>query len=273
MFVEMPVANYFSAERAASILLGEAYRTIRDKPFARVFEPEILIDRFDSNTTFFHVRFYTDPDEVNPDVARSIMAVALHGAMSRHKVPSPAEQVELVPTPDNSYSHLAAARDALTDASIFKDVLDAKQVDALVSSCKIRALPRNSVFIRQGEAGSSMFIILEGAARVSIRVADGEVRELAVLVSGDIVGEMSLMTGAPRAATVTSLTFMRVLEITKESIETLLKETPGLLESLGHMLAARQVGLNEIASAPHHKVSVEPDILDRMRVFFSRAFH
>jgi len=33
------------------------------------------------------------------------------------------------------------------------------------------------------------------------------------------------------------------------------------------------LGINEIASAPHHKRSVEPDILDRMRVFFSRAFH
>jgi len=273
MFVEVPVANYFSAERAAGILLGEAYRTIREKPFARAFEPEILIDRFDSNTTFFHVRFYTDPDEVNPEVARSIMAVALHGATLRHKVPSPSEQVELVPTPDNLDSHLAGARDALADASIFKDVLDAGQVDALVSSCKVRRLPSNNVFIRQGEVGSSMFIILEGAARVSLRVADGEVRELAVLASGDIVGEMSLMTGAPRAATVTSLTFMRVLEVTKESIEALLKVTPGLLERLGPVLASRQLGINEIASAPHHKRSVEPDILDRMRVFFSRAFH
>jgi len=41
----------------------------------------------------------------------------------------------------------------------------------------------------------------------------------------------------------------------------------------GRVLASRQLGINEIASAPHHKRSVEPDILDRMRVFFSRAFH
>ena len=70
-----------------------------------------------------------------------------------------------------------------------------------------------------------------------------------------------------------SVTFMRVLEVTKESIEALLKVTPGLLERLGPVLASRQLCINEIASAPHHKRSVEPDILDRMRVFFSRAFH
>jgi len=39
------------------------------------------------------------------------------------------------------------------------------------------------------------------------------------------------------------------------------------------VFASRQLGLSEITSAPHHKRSVEPDILDRMRVFFSRAFH
>jgi CRP-like cAMP-binding protein len=182
------------------------------------------------------------------------------------------EQVELVPAAGNFDSQLAGAREALGHVAIFKDVLDAQQLDALVSACNVRPLPSNTVLIRQGEPGTSMFIILEGAARVSISVTDGEARELAVLAGGDIVGEMSLMTGAPRAATVTSVTSVRVLEVTKESIETLLKATPGLLERLGQVLAARQLGLREIASTTHHKQSVEPDILARMRVFFSRAF-
>jgi len=182
------------------------------------------------------------------------------------------QQVELVPAPGNSDSQLAGAREELGYVAIFKDVLDAQQLDALFSACDVRSLPSNTVFIRQGEAGSSMFVILEGAARVSISVAGGEIRDLAVLAGGDIVGEMSLMTGAPRAATVTSLTLVRVLEVTKESIETLLKATPGLLERFSRVLADRQLGLREIAGATHHKQSMEPDILDRMREFFSRTF-
>jgi small-conductance mechanosensitive channel/CRP-like cAMP-binding protein len=272
MFVEVPVANYFPVERAMSILLGEAYRVVRGKPFAQKFEPEILINRLDANATYFHVRFYADPDEVNPENARSIMAIALQRAALRHKVPSPVDQVELVPAYDNSDSKLTAAREALGHVAIFKDVLDAQQLDALVAACNVRPLPSNTAFIRQGEPGTSMFVIVEGAARVTVSVADGEARVLAVLAGGDIVGEMSLMTGAPRAATVTSLTFVRVLEVTKESMETLLKATPGLLERFGHVLAARQLGLSEIASTTDHKQSVEPDVLARMRVFFSRAF-
>jgi len=273
LIVEVPVANYFPVDRAMSILLGEAYRVVQEKPFAPTLDPEILINRLDSDSTHFHVRFYADPDEINPENACSIMAIALQRATLRHKVPSPVQQMELVSAPGNFHSKSAGAREELGQVSIFKDVLDAQQLDALFSACYVRPLPSNTVFIRQGEAGTSMFVILEGAARVSIRVAEGEVRDLAVLAGGDIVGEMSLMTGAPRAATVTSLTFMRVLEVTKESIETLLKATPGLLERFGLVLAARQLGLSEVASITHHKQAVEPDILARMRVFFARAFH
>jgi CRP-like cAMP-binding protein len=199
------------------------------------------------------------------------MAIALQRTARRHGIPSPVQQVELVPAPGNVDAKLAGAHEALGDVPIFKDVLDAQQLDALVAACNVRSLPSKTVFIGQGEPGTSMFVILEGVARVSVSVASGEARDLAVLTAGDIVGEMSLMTGAPRTATVTSLTFVRVLEVTKQSIEALLKATPGLLERFSRVLADRQSELREIAGPTHHEPS-EPDILDRMREFFSRTF-
>jgi len=115
-----------------------------------------------------------------------------------------------------------------------------------------------------------MFLILEGAARVSVHMANGEVRDVAVLVGGDMVGEMSLMTGAPRTAWVTSISAMRVLEVTKESIESLLAAEPGLLERFSHVLAARQSSLSEIANTANQKLSLQKDIVTQMRQFFSR---
>ena len=117
-----------------------------------------------------------------------------------------------------------------------------------------------------------MFVLLEGAARVSIAMPDGEKREVAVLASGDIMGEMSLMTGAPRTASVTSLTAMRLLEVTKESMEVLLAAEPGLLDRFSHVLAVRQSNLSEIASPTGQKQTLQHDILAQMRQFFSRAF-
>jgi CRP-like cAMP-binding protein len=85
-----------------------------------------------------------------------------------------------------------------------------------------------------------------------------------------MVGEMSLMTGAPRTAWVTSLSAMRVLEVTKESIESLLAAEPSLLERFSHVLADRQSSLSEIASAANRKLALQSDIVTQMRQFFSR---
>ena len=272
LIVEVPVSNLFPVDRAMGILLGEAYRVGRTKPLVTGMAPDILIDRFDSDSTFFHVRFYADPDEVNPPVARSIMAVALHRAVLRHNIPSPVNQVELTPATGKVDSQSMEAQSALAEVSVFKDVLNAQQLDTLFSRCNVRTLSAGTVFIHQGGTETSMFVILEGAAQVSISAAGGETREVTVLVDGDIVGEMSLMTGAPRTATVTSLTPMRLLEVTKESIEILLKATPGLLATFGRLLAKRQSNLNEIANATQLRVLAEPDIIARMQQFFSRVF-
>jgi small-conductance mechanosensitive channel/CRP-like cAMP-binding protein len=269
LFVELAVDSRFPSERAMSILLAEAYRTVRQKPLSHAFDPDVLIDRIDKDAAYLRVRFYADPDLVNPMVARSFMAVALHRTALHHKLGRPVLEVEMTPAPENFDFSEEIARDALGHVQILGDVLDEQQLETLFSSCKVRTLPGHTTFIRQGEAGTSMFVILEGAARVSVNVHDGESREVAVLTAGDIVGEMSLMTGAPRTATVMSLTSLRVLEVTKQSIEALLSGSPGLLERFGHVLAARQLGLTEIATASQVKQSVERDILTRMRDFFS----
>jgi len=272
LFVDVPVANFFPADRAQAILLAEAYRTVRVKPLSAAYDPDVLIDRFSADTVFFHVRFYAELDESDPQNAKSIMAHALHRALLRHKVPTPIGQMRLFPAHERIPEE-EEARSALRHVPIFTKVLKADQLDALVQGCEERAFPPGSIFIHQGQTDSSMFVILEGAARISIAMPDGEVREVAVLAVGDIVGEMSLMTGAPRAASVRSLTAMRVLEVTKDAIEPLLAAEPSLLERFSDVLATRQSGLSEIASSPAQKKALQSDILAQMRRFFSRAFH
>ena len=272
MFVEIPVSSNFSSERAMAILLGEAFRAVRTKPLSTARDPDVLIHNISSDAVCFHVRFYADLEESEPGSIRSIMALALHRALLRHKVPSPASQVELVQPRAAEAGAKEEAREALRHVSIFQNILADTQLDALASACALRHFSAGTVFIKQGEPGSSMFLLLEGAARVSVSV-EGAARDVAVLTGGDIVGEMSLMTGAPRTASVTSLSVMRVLEVTKASIEPLLAAEPGLLERVSHVLATRQSNLSEIASNASQKQALQSDILAQMRAFFARAFH
>jgi CRP-like cAMP-binding protein len=80
------------------------------------------------------------------------------------------------------------------------------------------------------------------------------------------------MTGAPRTATVTALTRVRAIEITKQAIEDLLKSTPELLQRFSRVLAQRQLENQSLAARKLDKGAVEGDILAKMRNFFSKAF-
>ena len=272
LFVEVPIARHFSAERAIGILLAEAHRAVRTRPLSGQHAPDVLIDRFAADATIFHVRFHADLQESEPQIAKSIMAVALQSAMQRHGVPAPVRLMEFAAPRGGVRDGAAEVREALAHVPIFENILSSAQLETLVSSCEVRLIAPGITFIRQGEAGKSMFVLLDGAARVTIAMPDGETREVAVLASGDIVGEISLMTGAPRAASVTSLTAMRLLEVTNESMEQLLAAEPGLLERFSHVLAVRQLILGEIASTIGQKNKLERDILAQIRKFFSRTF-
>ncbi|MCE9630676.1 MAG: mechanosensitive ion channel [Planctomycetia bacterium] len=148
--------------------------------------------------------------------------------------------------------------------------LDAGQVRRLASDNAERLYAAGEQVVRQGAAGESLFVILAGRVEVSVREGDKPAVRLAVLGSGDYFGEMSLMTGAARLATVTTLEETRLLEICKDSFGRILAEKPGLIEQVGAALRERLADRSR-AIAGQESPPPEPaqDIFARIRDFFS----
>ncbi|MGE0667839.1 MAG: cyclic nucleotide-binding domain-containing protein [Sphingomonadales bacterium] len=269
--VEVCVDNRVACDRAADVLLGEAMKATRAAGLTSSPEPTVVIDRFDDDAIYFQVRFYAYPSRIAPTEARSIMYFAMINVLQRLEIPLPVEQVELSPVPELAYNMGPdSIPEGLRHASLFADVLDDEQILLLATRCAVSEFRKGAVLMEQGAAASSMFIILEGAARVTLALPGGVPQELAVLSGGDVVGEMSLMTGAPRSATVTAATRMRALEITKESIEELLQRSPELLQSFSELLARRQQEQTDLANRAVFN-SVQKDMMARMKAFFSRV--
>jgi hypothetical protein len=79
--------------------------------------------------------------------------------------------------------------------------LTAEQCEALVQASPVVSFATHEQLLVQGAAGDSMFVLVRGA--VDVRIAkNGEMKSVAKLGAGDCVGEMSLLTGDPRTATV-----------------------------------------------------------------------
>jgi CRP-like cAMP-binding protein len=182
------------------------------------------------------------------------------------------QQVEMQPPPRLDFTMGdKETRATLERAPLFADALDEQQIADLATYCNVLEFPRGHVLMRQGDPPGPMYIILEGAVSITVAHGGEEPQEVAVSASGDVVGEMSLMTGAHRNATATTLASLRVLEITKSGIEALLEKAPGLAERFSAILSARQRQLDEMADHAARRASQEKDILARMKAFFSQA--
>lgn len=100
------------------------------------------------------------------------------------------------------------------------------------------------VLAREGKPGSELFIIAAGSARVTLRGKD-----LANLYPGDAFGEMALLDGGPRGATVTAETPMSLYVLGPREFSTLLESVPAVGRKILASLARR---LREVQKLDHH---------------------
>jgi CRP-like cAMP-binding protein len=100
------------------------------------------------------------------------------------------------------------------------------------------AFPADRTLIKEGEAGRECFVIVDG--RIELRRRG---RRIALAGDANIFGEMALLTGALRNATLTTLSPVRALVITDRAFDDLLKEQPAIQRKLLASLAARIAAL------------------------------
>ena len=123
--------------------------------------------------------------------------------------------------------------------SILK-VLSHDEAIQLSKTATVISCFKGEQLIRQGEQADSMFLISEGALEVKVPGKDGNAITVATLWPGDCVGEMSLLTGAPRSADVFAKVDAVIVEIKKENIAPILESNPRLIEEISELLAKRQ---------------------------------
>ena len=127
------------------------------------------------------------------------------------------------------------------------------------------------VIIKAGDPGDSLFVIREGEVSVKI-AADGLEKEVATLGEGEFFGEMSLLTGEPRRATVVAKNDAECYVIDRGSFQRILRENSKLADEIGKLLSEREMK-NKIEreglSAEAARANTDHQaLLTRIRSFF-----
>ncbi len=124
--------------------------------------------------------------------------------------------------------------------------------------------------VRQGDSGASMFVILGGSVSVTLAGRSGHVEELATLEAGSFFGEMSLMTGVKRTASVVAVDEVECGELEKHDVADILMRRPELAQQISDLLEKRQIALDSLREKLQNKPEAvgKSDLLARIQDFF-----
>jgi CRP-like cAMP-binding protein len=130
----------------------------------------------------------------------------------------------------------ARARSELANLPLFED-LDPDILHSLIRCARVVSLDAGELLFRQGDPAGSVYVVIDGAV---VPIAEGERRrKLAVLERGDFFGEIGLLTGQPRNATVEAIVDSRLVELERRPVWSLLDHAPEVAEVVLRLLRAR----------------------------------
>ena len=219
-------------------LLRDVTQVLREPP------PEVLAWEYGDFSIQYRIRYWIGDYGVQ-EYVRDRVASGLWYALRRHSIE--------IPFPTRTV-HVRDARqdqEDRADADLERELMaDLRQVDwlrglnedelrLLVPTVAVRQFGAGEMLIRAGEQGDSMFIVRRGTAEVFAVTADGQTRHIANYSRGDFTGEMALMTGDPRSASVRAITDLEVIEMDREGFTRLFKEHPDAAAGIGDIIAER----------------------------------
>lgn len=119
-------------------------------------------------------------------------------------------------------------------------------LEALSRPMKLKA---GTILFETGDPGNGCYAVLEGSLRVSILSAEGDEQLLAVLGPGQLVGELALLDGRPRSATVTALKPARLAFFDKRAFDRFAEENPEVYRHMLRIVGGRLRQANDVLAA------------------------
>ena len=208
-------------------------------------------------------------DDPTDSEVRTLIFFALQRAGMRLSIPAQAlfvteesrERIE-----DKAKLEQERRRLALTHVDLFHDLSDEER-GVLAGGMRYAPFCKGEVITKQGAEAHWLYLVDDG--NVSVRVTDqGLEKEVAQLKGPAFFGEMSLMTGDPRNATVVALEDTLLLELDRADFAQHLKQHPEFAAPLAEMLARRKAELDRLIQAPVASNEGASRILGRLRQMF-----
>ena len=243
---------------------------LTDKDF-ELLESEVYENRIEGLTFIRNLR------EAFPDICRgietrqAIRSVLNHQQQTVKKLlnqrriePDEAEKMnedieekmqQIMEKPPKTYERIDSK--SLKKVKLFKDI-PLQVIDEIADQFQQRVYSVGEELVKNNRSGDDIFIILSGSVKVEI---DGKL--INILPAGNVIGEMSMLTGIPRTATITAESPVTALKLSASMIEMLVKDHSIIEERLWEM-AAKRFAYNIIDKLDEFKNLTKEEIKDKL---------
>ncbi len=237
-----------------NVFVDAAYRTPPEEVCATLFEtatavagvlpdpkPSAFVNAFNESAIQYRIKFPIG-DFSQRDSIESAMRTYIWHAFARKgiEIPFPQRVVHQPASEDGVRAHHTLERIMGQLQGVdFLATLDTKQIEVLAEGARWELYLPGERVVRQGDPGEVLYVIVSGKA--DVRLEQGELATtVTTLESGKFFGEMSLLTGEPRSATVVAATELSVIAVGKQALLQVVQEDRRLIERIGEVVARRQ---------------------------------
>ena len=163
---------------------------------------------------------------------------------------------------------LAVRQRIIANVPLFR-VLPASAIEVIAREAEVENYPTGEILVREGESGDTMWVIGEGGFEVLVN-RDGTDVVVGSLWPGDWFGEMALLAGEPRTATVRARTPSQVYALRKPVMEQLFEADPKLIKLLAQIAGRRRKERDKPLPSltPSQDLAKTKSIVERIRIFF-----
>jgi small-conductance mechanosensitive channel/CRP-like cAMP-binding protein len=210
-------------------------------------EPQIVLHDFGDSALIYRVYFWVREFALD-ELAYDRVRCAIYYTFQRNniEIPYPIQiEYQRDEVVEQEAARIERLAGVLGSVELFSTLTDAMRRQ-LAAMCREVLYGPDQRIVTEGEIGSSAFVIESGSARVTIA---GVKEPVAELQTGQYFGEMSLLTGERRTATVTAIGDCRLIEITADAFRAFVLNNSAVLDTLTAEVARRRAASAEARSA------------------------
>ncbi len=210
--------------------------------------PECVFIDFAESSSRFAVRYWLT-DMFRADATDSIVRARIWFALRRAGLHLSFPVRHVVLTPDDAESRARAldadrgARRALLERVSIFSPLTPEEREGLASTIAFTPFAAGESLVVQGAEGHHLYVLTKGHVEVRVSVDGGTPRSVATLQAPDFFGEMGLLTGEPRKATVLALTDAEAWRVEKSHFKEILEKRPAVADAIAKLVAERDAAL------------------------------